>query len=381
MRVVHIITSLDAGGAQQMLSRIVTNANDTGINEVEQIVVSLMSGGKYASSLKESNIEVHCLGLQRRHHSLKTLVRLSKILRSKEPDVVMTWLYHADLMGTVAALLAGISVRRVIWNLRCSNIDFARYARTTRVIVTALSWMSFLPGAVVVNSDNGRTHHLSLGYQPRKWIYLPNGLDISFWRPNWADRVNIRREFGLNEQNLLVGMVARVDPQKDHSTFLAAAEDVANTQENVRFLLVGDGAEELKLPRSLVDKVIVLGYRHDVEKLMRAMDIHVLSSAFGEGFPNVICEAMASGVPCVVTDVGQAAKIVEGTGISVPPGSPAKLAHAIRTLINEPTDSKKKRAKDSRDRVVREFDITHVRSAYLSVIADISNTQPAPASA
>lgn len=375
MHVFHVITSLDGGGAQQMLARIATYKDETQNLNVQHSVISLMNDGKYASELREANADVHCLGMRGRHFSFVSLFALRKLLRQKRPDVVMTWLYHADLMGTMASILAGLNPKRVVWNLRCSNIDFAQYAPTTRLVVKALSWMSSLPGAVATNSDSGRKHHAALGYRPRKWVYLPNGLDVQSWRPDADDRNHLRHELGVNKDEILIGMVARVDPQKDHTTFLQSAEILSKRYNNVRFILVGDGADILKVPPVLEEKLIALGYRQDVPGLMRALDVHVLSSAFGEGFPNVVCEAMASGVPCVVTDVGQAAQIVEGVGIVAPPGDAAKLADAIGTIIDEPFEQRQKRGRNSRSKVVREFDIERVRRSYRSVWAELASRE------
>ena len=375
MRILHVITSLDAGGAQQMLARIATHNERTHENGFEHIVVSLMHDGKYATDLRQAGTQVHCLGMQGRSFSFQSLFTLMKLIRQQRPDVVMTWLYHADLLGTIAALFAGMSPKKVVWNLRCSNIDFAQYAPTTRLVVRMLSWMSFLPGAIAVNSNSGREHHAGLGYKPRKWFYLPNGLDTQLWKPDAECREQVRKEFGVAEDETLVGMVARVDPQKDHTAFLRSAELVANKFGNARFILVGDGASALTIPPSLEGRLAVTGYRQDIPNLMRALDIHVLSSAFGEGFPNVVCEAMASGVPCVVTDVGQAAQIVEGVGIAVPPRNPQALADAVSTILSEPTETRRKRGEASRNKVLREFDIAKIFDLYGSVWTELAKVQ------
>jgi len=248
IRVLHIITGLGAGGAEQMLTRIVMGSTGA---DVEQIVVSLMDEGEYGARLREAGAEVHCLGMQRGLPSPGVFLRLTRILRQRRPDVVMTWLYHADLLGTVCAVLAGLSPRRVVWNLRCSDIDFALYAHSTRLVVRMLSRLTSLPGTVAVNSEAGKAHHIALGYRPRAWVYLPNGLDLAVWRPDPADRARVRRELEVAEDEVLVGMVARVDPMKDHATFLAAAEQLADARRNVRFVLVGKGTRDLSLPAAL----------------------------------------------------------------------------------------------------------------------------------
>ncbi len=235
----------------------------------------------------------------------------------------MTWLYHADLMGTLAGRLAG--VRRIIWNLRCSDMDFAHYAPLTRRIVTVLARLSPLPYAVATNSNAGRRAHEALGYRPKRWAYLPNGFDTNVWKPVAADRAAVRRELGFQPSDFVIGMVARVDPQKDHANFLEAARLLAARHPHLRILLVGRETNEIAVPDALKPLTVALGERRDVPRIMRALDLLVSSSAYGEGFPNVIGEAMASGVPCVATDVGDAALIIGEAGRVVPLEIPRPL--------------------------------------------------------
>ena len=268
----------------------------------------------------------------------------------------MTWLYHADLMGTLASRLAG--VRRIIWNIRCSDIDFSRYAPMTRKIATLLAWLSWLPWAVATNSHAGRRVHEALGYRPRRWAFLPNGFDSEQWKPDPADRAAVRRELGLAEGDFVIGMVARVDPQKDHAGFLDAVQIAAGKHPRLRLVLVGKDTQELSVPQGLGRVVTALGERRDVPQLMRMFDVIVLPSAYGEGFPNVVGEALASGVPCVVTDTGDAGFVVGEAGIVVPPRAPAAVAAAIESLIARPPEQLRALAALGRERIERDFSIS-----------------------
>lgn len=369
LRVCHVITGLNAGGAERMLTRIATGSARAG---VQQIVISLMDEGEYGARLRDAGVELHCLGMQLISGFPIAFLRLIWILRKSRPDIVMTWLYHADLLGTMCAVLAGLNPRRVVWNLRCSDVEFARYPRSTRWSVWVLSRLSSLPGAVAVNSDSGQAFHVALGYRPRAWVYLPNGLDIDTWRADPTDRLRIRKELGVNADDILVGMVARVDPMKDHSMFLAAAEQVASRCSNVHFVMVGKGTLDIPIPEKIEQRVVGLGPRTDVSSVMRALDIHVLSSAFGEGFPNVVCEAMASEVPCVVTDVGDAAKLVGDTGLTVPPRDPVALAKAVLRLIEEPPERRRKRGRSARVIIEKNYNIEAVRRLYLKLWFEVA---------
>jgi glycosyltransferase involved in cell wall biosynthesis len=282
------------------------------------------------------------------------------MLRRNRPDVVMTWLYHADFIGTMALLASGLGTDRLVWNLRCSNLDFKDFARTTRWLVSILAWLSPLPRTIAANSRSGQRAHQALGYRPRSWVYLPNGLDLDEWRPDEADRVKIRHELGLKNGGLAVGMIARLDPQKDHATFLAAAERVSGRGWQVRFILVGRNTT--KLPT--YEHVLALGERRDIPRLLRGMDIIVLSSAYGEGFPNVLAEAMATEIPCVTTDVGDAAALVDGTGLVVPPRNPGALAAAIEMLLSEDAASRTSRGRRARETIQRNYSLKRIAELY-----------------
>ena len=330
--VLHVITGLGSGGAERMLTRLaVARARRT---EERHVVVSLMDDGVYGGTLRAAGVTLHCLGMVRALPSPLALVRLIAIIRREHPTLVMTWLYHADLLGSLAAWAAG--VRRVVWNLRCSDMDFSRYSRATRWVVAVLARLSAFPVAVAANSQAGRRAHEVLGYRPRRWVYLPNGFDLTEWYPDAADRPAVRAELGLSADDVVLLHVARVDPQKDHQTFAAAAVRVAASCPQVRFVLVGRGTESLAVPPGLAGRWLTLGERRDIPRLMRMADFLVSSSAYGEGFPNVLGEAMASGLPCVATDSGDAADIIGNTGHVVPRGNAAALAKAVAELIRAP---------------------------------------------
>jgi len=361
-RVLHLITGLGSGGAEGMLCRVALAERET--NRSCPIVVSMTDDGVHGERMRAAGVALHCLGMRTGRPSLRALFRLVRLLREERPDVVMTWLYHADLMGLLACLLAGLGAGRVVWNIRCSNIDFSRYASTTRWVVRALAQLSRLPGAVAVNARSARAHHERLGYRPRRWLYLPNGFEPQVWRPDAADRATVRDELGLASECFAFGLIARVDPQKDHATFLEAAQHAAIGEENLRFVLVGEGSQSIALPRALRGRVLALGRRSDVPRLLRGLDALVLSSAYGEGFPNVIGEAMATGLPSVVTDVGDARELVGSTGLVVPPGAPAKLAEAMLEMARVNPARRAAWGAAARQRATRDFSLAEVLERY-----------------
>ena len=189
-------------------------------NSTKDVVVSLLDGGVHESKLRKAGIEVHSLGLNGFARLPAALIRLVLLMRRIRPRLVMTWLYHADLIGLLAAMLSGTGAKRVIWNVRCSNIDFRNYAFTTLWIVRILTWLSPLPKLVSVNSRTGRHVHEALGYRPRDWVLMPNGVDLSQYRPDGRDRVQVRAELGLDATKFAVGMIARATRRRIMSHFL-----------------------------------------------------------------------------------------------------------------------------------------------------------------
>jgi glycosyltransferase involved in cell wall biosynthesis len=350
-RVLHLITGLGSGGAEAMLVRIVLAECRRENGAATQIVVSLMDEGIYGAALREAGVDLYCLGCRRGSLSPRPLRTLVEIIRRHKPDILMSWLYHADLVGFLAVTLAGIGPSRLVWNLRCSNMDLSRYSKTTRYVVETLARLSRLPAAIAYNSISGRDYHARLGYKPKAWVYLPNGFDLDELRPDAADRESIRCSLAIGDDTILIGMVARVDPMKDHATFMAAADWLAARNAKVRFVIIGENTDRLPIPDTLQGRVEALGERRDVGRLMRGLDIMVLSSAFGEGFPNAVGEAMASEVPCIVTNVGDAATVVGDTGLIVPPASPSMLARAMLELVEETALQRRERGRRSRERI------------------------------
>jgi glycosyltransferase involved in cell wall biosynthesis len=189
---------------------------------------------------------------------------------------------------------------------------------------------------------------------------LPNGLDLNEYRPNERDRVLVRTELGLNASLFAVGMIARVDPQKDYATFLTAVDMLTAKYPHIRFILVGRNTD--KLPA--VASVTALGERHDIPRLLRGLDAFVLSSAYGEGTPNVLAEAMASGLACITTNVGDAAVLVENSGIVISPQNPDELAAAIEALVCEAQQTRELRGQLAREIIQQRYNIEHATNTY-----------------
>lgn len=365
LRIVHVITSLDTGGAEMMLAKLLSAMNP---GRFQSRVVCLLPPGPVAERIEKLNIPVKCLGMRRSYPSPRALSRLVSILRHEKPDIVQTWLYHADLMGLVASKLAGSPP--VIWNIRCSDMDFSKYGISTTVTFKLLTRLSAYPQAILSNSITAARKHEIEGYKQRI-RFIPNGFDTNLFRPNPKARAEVRAEIGCADGTPLVGMVTRMDPMKDHPTFFQAAARIRKTVPATQFLLCGQGLESSndEVTRLInadgLSKVThLLGKRDDISRIMAALDVLVLSSAYGEGFPNVLGEAMSCGIPCVSTDVGDARHIIGDTGKIVPPRRPEDLTKAIAEIFLMPKSERSLLGQRARIRIMDQFSLDSVADRY-----------------
>jgi glycosyltransferase involved in cell wall biosynthesis len=372
LRVVHLISGLEVGGAERMVHRIAVGLRDRGF---EVAVASLIEVGPVGRQIAADGIPVLSLRMRRRIPSPAGLLRLMGLLLRLSPDVLQTWLYHADLLGLVAGRTVGVPA--IAWNVRTSNMDMSRYGKLSRSTLAACARLSRLPDVVVVNSETGRDYHAALGYRPRRWRVIPNGFDLDVFRPDPAGRAVFRCEMGVSADEILVGLVARFDPMKDHDTFLRAAGLIARLRPEVRFLMVGEGvtAENKTLStwietEGLSGKVRLLGLRSDLPRIYAALDIAALSSRT-EGFPNVVGEAMATGVPCVVTDVGDARQLVGETGIVVPPADAEALAAGLGQLVAEGAEARRLRGARARQRLEEAYGLPRIVGRYVELYEEL----------
>ena len=345
-KVLHVIPGLGLGGAA---ARLTNRATAPG-RRTAPIVVDLLKGGAHAERLRAAGIPLYEFGVRGPVGFLLALRRLARLIRELRPDVVQSWMYYGDL---AAALALGRSGRReatrLYWGVRCSNMDIARYALSLRLAVKACRRFSHTPDAVIANSEAGRRVHQALGYRARRFEVIENGIDTTRFRPDTAARADTRKALGIAPNSLVVILPARVDPMKDHDCFV----DALGRLPAVTGLAVGLGTERLPARPNLIG----LGPRSDMAALYNAADLMVLSSAYGEGFSTGLGEAMACGVPAVVTDVGDSARIVAATGTVVPPRDPLALAQAIETFFTRPAAERQALGAAARARMVEDFSL------------------------
>lgn len=357
MKVLHVISGLGVGGAESMLSSVSLALHRQGI---KQSVVCLTSGGKFAEQLRASGISVTELGMRRGRPSLCRMLTLVFLIRSQRPDVIQSWMYHADLLATLALLLSGRRMQTLLcWGIRCSNLNFKEQRIILRSVVRICSLLSGIPDCIIANSQAGRNVHVVMGYRSSRIRVIANGIDTIRYHPDPDARQKVRSLLGLNPDTPLIAHVARVDPMKDHQCFL----DALARLPSVAAIVVGSGTDMLPDRRGLYR----FGCRSDVHRLLAASDIIVSSSAYGEGFPTVVAEGMACGLPAVVTDVGDSARIVGDTGYVVASGNPQQLAQAIRLLLDETPDQRRIRSEHARRRIEEHYSLDSAVRAFLDV--------------
>lgn len=367
MKVLHIITAINAGGAETMLCKYLENS---GGGSIQHVVLSLMPPGPKAARIRAMGIPIYNLGMKSWLPGPVAAVRLIRLVNMINPDLIHGWMYHGNLAASFAhtATAAG---RPLVWNVRHSLADAKLETRRTQALLKVSAAMSRRPAAIIYNSAVAATQHQQIGYCPDRALVLPNGFDFDLFRPNPQARGQLNVQYGIDPEALLVGMVARLHPMKDHSMLIDAAALARSQGADIHLLMVGEGLADP--PASLLDKALALlpaerftfvGNRPDVADLLAGLDILGLSSAWGEGFPNVIGEALACGVPVVATDVGDSAAIVADSGIITAPGDAEAFGNALVEMDRMGAPSRKALGARGRVRALENYSLQEIAMRY-----------------
>lgn len=333
-------------------------------------VVSLIDVGPMGRKIQELGIPVHGLDMRIGRPDPISIWQLIRLVRKLKPSLIQGWLYHGNLAAQFVKIFLSEPMP-VLWNIRHSihNLDYEK--KTTAWVIRLCAKLSNKPCRILYNSKVSADQHEALGYAPEKRVVIPNGFDTEFFSPFKEARLKIRKELGLSSSSILIGLIGRYHVMKDHSNFIRAAAHLSNSHPDVHFLLAGRDVDinnrelmDLLLDLKLTHKFHLLGERNDINRLTAGLDIASSSSSFGEGFPNVIGEAMACQIPCVVTDVGDSGWIVGDTGRVIPPRDPVALAEAWKKLLDIGLEGRKELGKKARDRIMENFSIKRIVSQY-----------------
>lgn len=378
MLILHVITGLDRGGAETALLRLIQGHRGAAY---AHRVVSLLPGGALIPAFKESGILVDELDLA--GSPLRTFARLFRLCRRLRPDIVQTWLYHADLVGGLAARLAGI--RNVVWGIHTTWLTGGG-SRSTVAARRTCAWLSrAIPQRIVCVADASRRVHEQIGYSSERLMVIPNGFDVDAFRADDEAVAALRADLNLPCDSQVIGWVGRFNEDKDVRGFISAAALLGERYPRLRFVMVGKGidANNDVLDRWLTEtghpqRFMLLGERRDVPVCLGLMDVFCLSSRT-EAFPLVVGEAMASGLPCVVTDVGDAGLLVADTGVVVPKEDACALAQGLASVLDAPVSVRLERGRRAEARIRAHFSMSHILSRYTALYEGLTGAKtPAP---
>lgn len=311
-KVIHIIIGLNVGGAELMLKRLVLHSQAKG--EFNHEVISLTDLGVIGQQLEAQGISVYTLGMTSVLSLPVVYFRLKKLLKKIKPDVVQTWMYHADFIGGLAA--KSIGIKKIIWGIRTTDVTLGASKLTVflRSICAKLSYA--VPTNIVCAAHVSRDVHISVGYDPKKMVVIPNGFELNKLQATELDRTALRKELMISDDEIVIGSVGRFNQIKNQQLFVDVAALLAKTNPKLKFMLVGrdntaDNKELMGWIESynLTDRFLLLGQRSDVPVCLKAMDIFCLHSKT-EGFPNVLAEAILLGKYVLSTDVGDVTYLI-----------------------------------------------------------------------
>lgn len=372
VKIVHVITGLNDGGAEGVLKKICLFDKDNGF---VHHVVCLSSIGVHSAELESKGIKVYHLEMRGFRSFLDAILKFKRVLKSIKPNVIQTWMYHADLFGGVFGRLFGY--KTIVWNIRQTELSPAYVKQSTIWLARVGAILShIIPVKIVSCGERAKSFHSQFGYNHKKMVVIGNGLNLDAIGELFTmeQRKNERAAYDISPEAIVIGMVGRFDPVKNHKGLLEALSKLE--QYTFKLILIGEGltTENHDLNQwisnyNLKEKVVLLGRRPDVLRFYQLMDFHVLPS-HSEGFPNVLIEAMALGTPCVVTDAGDAAMIVKHTGWVVPVRDEELLRAGLKDAMNEYLSSKQdwnERKKACIQRVKDEYTLNAMVKKYHKV--------------
>jgi glycosyltransferase involved in cell wall biosynthesis len=372
LKVLHVIVGLDVGGAESMLKRLV-EADPGGPNSA--IVVSLTKVGVIGERLSAQGAKVYALGMTSLIDIPVALWRLVALIRMHRPTIVQTWLYHADLLGGLAGRLAGS--RRVVWNIRSTHLAGGPRSFSHWLVRVCALCSHVIPHRIICCAESARLIHVELGYDDAKMVVIPNGYDFSVFDTGQESRARARTELEFGCDQIVIGTVGRFDAIKDYRTFVAAASHLTALRSDVVYLMVGRNIEWSNVVlRAWIEgggafgRFRLVGQQSNVPYFLAAMDIFCLSSSCGEAFPNALAEAMAMKLPCVVTNVGDAASILGDTEHVVPPRDPHALCMALKRMCELGDKARAAIGERAAKRVRAEFQIEQIWNRYAQVYTE-----------
>lgn len=368
MKILYVTTGLTTGGAEIMLYQLLFKIDRS---RFSPIVVSLMDRGTLGDRIEALGIPIYTIGMEPgKLPALNAIGRLVSIVSENKPDLIQGWMYHGNLL---AQLMGIFSLRKIpiLWDVQCSVYSLALEKKITATIIRLCAAISRGTFKIIYVSKVSKFQHEKLGYDSDKGCVIPNGIDSNLFTPSSEAKLSFRQELSLPETSLLIGLICRYHPMKDHTNFIKAAALLLKNKPDIHFIMAGKGVDrqnqslhQLIQELGIANQIHLLGERKDMPRLSAALDIACSASAYGEGCPLVIGEAMSAGVPCIVTDVGDSGWMVGNTGRIVPPKNPEALANTWQELIDLGTDGRSTLGQAARARIIEYFSLESVVADY-----------------
>ena len=374
MRVLHIISGLGNGGAEAILFNLCQSNKQN-----NHTVISLLDEGKYGPLLRDIGVEVYALNFSYKKFNFLAFLRLIKLIKQIMPDVVQTWMIHANAIGGAAAKLAG--VKRIFWGIHQTSMANSK-TNIISLLFTKINALlsNIIPTKIIYCAEKSREDQEAIGFKKIKGLVIQNGYNVENFSPKKPSDQTLNNELSIPPNVIIVGYVGRYHPMKDLGNLIKSFTLLDQNFKDVHAVLVGSNIDNNNKELSdLLDEyklnkyVHLVGERKDIPAFMNSIDLFALCSSYGEAFPNVLNEAMACGKPCVTTDVGDAALIVGDTGWVVPPNDTNALANAINQALEEKKSnhtSWTQRENNCRHRIINNFSLEIMTKKYLEVWTD-----------
>ena len=363
-KIAFLIRSLDVAGAERQLAYLASGLKEKGI----LVTVGVFyRGGGLEKLLLSNAVPIVYLEKKGRWDLIGFLWRTTKWIRRENPDVLHGYLTGANIVAVM--IKPFVPKLRIVWGVRASNMMLENYDKLARFSFKLSVWLSRFTDLIIVNSNSGYDYHVANGYPSDRMVVIPNGIDTNLFSPDLSARQCQRVLWGIDEGATLVGIVGRLDPMKDHRTFLQAASKVLSKRKDVLFICVGDGniryledLQQYSEGLGLSENIRWQPGQSDIENAYNALDVLVSTSAFGEGFSNTLAEAISCGVRCVATDVGDARRILSDTGVVVSPGNSSAVAGRILEILDSEEYENPKFKKSANDHIRKNYSIDRLVS-------------------
>jgi len=375
--ILFLLRSFSIGGAERQLTLLASGLQQSGYSVK---VAVFYGGGPLEEKARAMGIQIVDLKRRGRWDLFSFFFRLIGLIRKEHPDILHSYLQVPNIWAAFVKLV--LPRTKVVWGIRASNVAVENYGLQVQLTNRAESVLAGIPDWIICNSKSGMFHAVEMGYPKEKMCVIPNGTDTRHFFRDRKSGLKMREQWGIKANQKLIGMVGRMDPMKDYPNFLQAASLLVRERKDICFVCVGDGPDKLvqeyrELSRSLkLEKFLIwAGRQEDMLSVYNVLDILVLSSAYGEGFSNALGEAMACGVPCVATDVGDAAQLIGSLGEVVRPGDSAELKRGILTLLNRLEEEGTSLNSDVAQRIVEQYNMAKLISTTVDTLEGVCATK------